>query len=71
MQDMKEVHTEQLQMNMRDRQSRATGSYRALKRGDVLVFFSLYRDEKASLKLKFSYVVLYEFKPFGGADNMK
>lgn len=34
-------------------------------------FFSLYRDEKAPLKLKFSYVLLHEFKPFGEADNLK
>lgn len=29
------------------------------------IFFLLYRDKK----LKFSYVLFCEFKPFGGADN--
>lgn len=34
--------------------------------------FSLYRDEKApTLNLNFNYVVLHEFKPFGGADSQK
>lgn len=50
-------------MNMRDRVSRAIGTYKGLKRRDFPFFFSfsLYRDEKSSLKLKCSNSVMFLF----------
>lgn len=83
MQDTQEAHTEHFQMSMRDELCRAVGTYRGPKDEMVLLFvcwfvfccccgvFVVLVWFWFILKYKFSYVILHEFKPFGGTDNLK